>query len=158
MDLKNLKSLIKLMVDNGLTEVDLKDPNGESITLKRGHAPAPAPGPALALGEGGVQYVAAPPAYVATPQAAATAKSSDEGLVTIVSPMVGTFYASSSPDAPPFVNIGDRISDESVVCLVEAMKVFNEIKAETAGAIHSVLVASGQAVEFGQPLFKVKPG
>lgn len=156
MDLKNLKSLIKLMVDNGLTEVDLKDPSGESITLKRGHGP----------GEGGVQYITAPQAYAHAPQAAAPAapaaatpaKSSDEGLVTIVSPMVGTFYASSSPDAPPFVNIGDRISDESVVCLVEAMKVFNEIKAETTGTIHSVLVASGQAVEFGQPLFKVKPG
>jgi len=152
MDIKNLKSLIKLMVDNGLTEVDLKDPNGECITLKRGHGDAP------------VQYIAAPqplaaslgPAAAAAP--AAATKSSDEGLVTIVSPMVGTFYASSSPDVAPFVNIGDRISDESVVCLVEAMKVFNEIKAETSGTIHSVLVASGQAVEFGQPLFKVKPG
>ena len=160
MDLKNLKSLIKLMVDNGLTEVDLKDPNGESITLKRGQG----------QGESHVQYITAPQAYAPQPQpaaapagggaatGAASAKSSDEGLVTIVSPMVGTYYASSSPDAPPFVNIGDRISDESVVCLVEAMKVFNEIKAETAGTIHSVLVASGQAVEFGQPLFKVKPG
>ena len=156
MDLKNLKALIKLMVDNGLTEVDVKDPSGESITLKRGHGDAP------------IQYVAAPQGYApplaashgapAAASAPVAAKSSDEGLVTIVSPMVGTFYASSSPDAPPFVTIGDRISDESVVCLIEAMKVFNEIKAETTGTIHSVLVASGQAVEFGQPLFKVKPG
>jgi len=153
MDLKNLKALIKLMVDNGLTEVDLKDPQGESIRLKRG-------GDAI-------QYVTAPQSYgppqpLAPPQSAAgtDAKPSggDEGLITIASPMVGTFYASPSPDAAPFVNIGDRISDESVVCLIEAMKVFNEIKAETSGTIHSMLVASGQAVEFGQPLFKVRPG
>jgi acetyl-CoA carboxylase biotin carboxyl carrier protein len=154
MDLKNLKILIKLMVDNGLTEVDLKDAQGECVKLKRGGDT--------------VQYVPAPQSFApqpltasqpaATPPAASAGQSSDDGLKTITSPMVGTFYASSSPDAPPFVNIGDRISDESVVCLVEAMKVFNEIKAEIGGTIQAVLVASGQAVEYGQPLFKVKPG
>ncbi len=154
MDLKNLKILIKLMVDNGLTEVDLKDAQGECVKLKRG-------------GDTTVQYLPAPQmqqpiaqTLAPTPPASGggAAKSSDDGLKTILSPMVGTFYASSSPDAPPFVNIGDRISEESVVCLIEAMKVFNEIKSEVNGTIQAVLVASGQAVEFGQPLFKVKPG
>ncbi len=153
-DLKQLKSLIKLMVDNGLTEVDLQDPKGEHVKLKRGGEP--------------VQYVAAPNyAQAPTPPLAASHPSApaataaapkDDGLLTVTSPMVGTFYTSSSPDAAPFVQVGDRISPESVVCIVEAMKVFNEIKAEVTGTIHSILVSTGQPVEFGQPLFKVKPG
>ena len=155
-DLKQLKSLIKLMVDNGLTEVDLQDPKGEHVKLKRG-------------GDQPVQYVAAPPQNFAHAPAAALAPShpaapaaaaapKDDGLLTVASPMVGTFYSASSPDAAPFVQVGDRISPESVVCIVEAMKVFNEIKAEVTGTIHSILVSTGQPVEFGQPLFKVKPG
>jgi acetyl-CoA carboxylase biotin carboxyl carrier protein len=160
-DLKQLKSLIKLMVDNGLTEVDLQDAGGEKVKLRRGddrpvqyvaapsppaafHQPLPTPGPASAAG--------------ASAPAAAPAAASDEGLVTITSPMVGTFYAASSPESGPFVSIGDRVSPDSVVCLIEAMKVFNEIKAETTGSIQAVLVSNGQAVEFGQALFKVKPG
>ena len=157
-DHKQLRILIKLMVDNGLTEVDLQDSQGERVKLKRGSDEQPT-----------VQYVAAPhaghapaPAPAAAPQApaapAAPAGEKDDGLTTIASPMVGTFYSSSSPDAPPFVSVGDRISTETVVCLVEAMKVFNEIKAEVNGTIAAVMVSNGQAVEFGQPLFKVKPG
>ncbi len=159
-DLKQLKSLIKLMVDNGLTEVDLQDPKGEHVKLKRGGDPvqyiaappqpnyAHAPGPALAS-----SHPAAP-----GPAPAPAAAPKDDGLLTVTSPMVGTFYTASSPDAAPFVQVGDRISPESVVCIVEAMKVFNEIKAEVTGTIHSILVSTGQPVEFGQPLFKVKPG
>ncbi|MEX2216224.1 MAG: acetyl-CoA carboxylase biotin carboxyl carrier protein [Phycisphaeraceae bacterium] len=154
MDHKQLRLLIKLMVDNGLTEVDLQDAQGERVKLKRGNSDQPT-----------VQYLAAPPA--AAPVAAqgpapaapvAPGGDKEDGLLTIASPMVGTFYSSPSPDAPPFASVGDRISSETVVCLVEAMKVFNEIKAEVNGTIAAVMVSSGQAVEFGQPMFKVKPG
>jgi acetyl-CoA carboxylase biotin carboxyl carrier protein len=101
--------------------------------------------------------VAAPAAAPAPSAAPAAAPASDEGLVAIESPMVGTYYASPSPDKPPFVSVGGQVGPNSVVCLVEAMKIFNEIKAERSGTIVKVLVQSGQAVEFGQPLFMIKP-
>ncbi|MEM7627779.1 MAG: acetyl-CoA carboxylase biotin carboxyl carrier protein, partial [Planctomycetota bacterium] len=82
---------------------------------------------------------------------------SDDGTITIDSPMVGTFYTSSSPDAEAFVSVGDTVKPDDVVCIVEAMKVFNEIKADVSGKVVEVLVETGQAVEFGQPLFKIKP-
>ena len=89
--------------------------------------------------------------------APALAANEDAGLVAIESPMVGTFYASLGPDKPPFVAVGAQLGPDSVVCLVEAMKIFNEIKAERSGTVAKVLVQSGQAVEFGQPLFMIKP-
>jgi acetyl-CoA carboxylase biotin carboxyl carrier protein len=82
--------------------------------------------------------------------------SVDENLYIVKSPMVGTFYASSSPDSGPFVNIGDKVSANSTVCIIEAMKLFNEIEAEQDGTIVEILVKNGQLVEFGQPLFKIK--
>jgi acetyl-CoA carboxylase biotin carboxyl carrier protein len=90
---------------------------------------------------------------------AAPAPPVDEeaGLKPIKSPMVGTFYAAPSPDAKPFVNVGSKVDEESDVCVIEAMKVFNNIKAELRGTIAKILVQSGQAVEFGQTLFLVKP-
>ncbi|MCC6579213.1 MAG: acetyl-CoA carboxylase biotin carboxyl carrier protein [Phycisphaeraceae bacterium] len=148
-DLKKLRDLVKLMVDNDLTELDLQG-EGESVKLKRGtgekvmtYAPAPMP-----------MMPAAQP--VAAPAAPAAAPAADPGLTAIRSPMVGTFYASPSPDAPPFVTVGSQVGPETVVCLIEAMKVFNEIKAELSGTIEKVLVESGQAVEFDQPLFLVR--
>jgi acetyl-CoA carboxylase biotin carboxyl carrier protein len=102
---------------------------------------------------------AAAPAAVpaAVPAAAPAAPAADEGLVAIESPMVGTFYGSPSPDKPPFIAVGAQVNANTVVCLVEAMKIFNEIKAERSGTVAKVLVQSGQAVEFGQPLFMIKP-
>ncbi len=153
MDIRKLKELIRLMVDNDLTELDLRDKD-EQATLRRqnslappqvvhqvGPAPAPLP-PATAL--------------AATPPAKAT--DSEAELVAIESPMVGTFYSSPGPDKPPFVAVGATIDGESVVCLIEAMKIFNEIKAERSGTVVKVLVQSGQAVEFGQKLFLVRAG
>jgi acetyl-CoA carboxylase biotin carboxyl carrier protein len=102
-----------------------------------------------------VQQVAAAAAPVAV--VAPVAVSEDAGLLAIESPMVGTFYASPSPDKPSFVSVGGEVGPNSVVCLVEAMKIFNEIKAERSGVIAKVLVKSGQAVEFGQPLYMIKP-
>ena len=159
-DLKKIKELVKLMVSNDLTELDLQGDN-ERVTLKRG------------LGEPDVRYVASTPMPVASEQvapstppggqaaagagASAAAGAGEDGTVTITSPMVGTYYTSSSPDAKSFVAVGDRVDAETVVCIIEAMKVFNEIKAETAGTIEKILVSNGDSVEFGQPLFLVKP-
>lgn len=157
-DIRKLKELVRLMTASDLTELDLRDKD-EQVTIRRAspqvapqviHAPAvvhAAPAP-----------VATAPAAAAPAASAAPAKpAADEGLVAIESPMVGTYYASPSPDKPPFVAVGAQVSASSVVCLVEAMKIFNEIKAERSGTVVKVLVQSGQAVEFGQPLFMIKP-
>ena len=109
-------------------------------------APAPVAAPA-----------AAPAATAVAESPAAPEASADEGLVAIESPMVGTFYSSPSPDKPAFVKVGDSVTSDSVICLVEAMKIFNEIKAETSGTIEKLLVSSGDPVEFGQPLFMIRP-
>lgn len=151
-DLKKLRELVKLMVDNEIAEVDLQDET-EHIKLKRGAEGQPVmvtPQPLAAP----APVAAAPAAPAAAAPAAAPV---DDGLVDITSPTVGTYYSSSSPDAKPFVSAGSKVSDDTVVCIIEAMKVFNEIKAEVRGTIEKVLVENGQAVEFGQPLFKVKP-
>ncbi len=153
MNVALLEQLVTLMTANQLTTVELKD-GEQSILLKRGgEAPA------------GVVYASAPAGPAAAPAAAAAAptatvaKPVDEaaGLVAIKSPMVGTFYAASSPDAKPFVSVGTTVNDDTDVCIIEAMKVFNNIKAETKGTIAKVLVTTGQTVEFGQTLFLVKP-
>ena len=82
----------------------------------------------------------------------------DDGTIEITSPTVGTFYSSPTPDDPPFVKIGSKVSSDTIVCIVEAMKVFNQIPAEVSGTITEVLVKNGDPVEFGQPLFRVRPG
>ncbi len=160
-DLKNLKELIRLMKANDLIELDLRDEQGQ-ITLKR---PNPQTAP--------VQYVQAPPQVMvsgpasgggaaAAPSPAAggsgaAASAKDSGLIEVASPMVGTFYSSSNPDSEAYVRVGQPVDENTVVCLIEAMKVFNEIKAEKKGTIEKILVASGQVVEFGQPLFLLRP-
>jgi len=148
-DLKTLKQLARLMVEHSLTELEL-DSEGVRVKLKRG---GESTGTVVHMAHAG-PAPAAPATPVAAPTSAAPAV--DEGLVAITSPMVGTFYAASSPDAKPFMAPGDRVGPESVVCIIEAMKVFNEIKAELSGTVEKVMVSSGQAVEFGQPLFLVR--
>ena len=156
-DIRKLKELVRLMVANDLTELDLRDEQ-ETVTLRRPgpqQAPqmmAPAPMQPVAAAP-----VAAPAAPAAAPDATSPEPTADEGLVPIESPMVGTFYASPSPDKPSFVKVGDTITADTVVCLVEAMKIFNEIKAETSGVLEKILPASGDSVEFGQPLFLIRP-
>jgi len=160
MSVELLQELVKLMSSNDLNTVDLRD-GAQRIVLKRGaafapsapvvyaaphNAPAPAPGLATSVGSS-----SAPSA----PSAPAT--DSTEGLIPIKSPMVGTFYAKPSPDAKNFVNVGSPVHEETDVCIIEAMKVFNNIKAEMRGTISKILVSNGQTVEFGQPLFLVKP-
>ncbi|MEE2681864.1 MAG: acetyl-CoA carboxylase biotin carboxyl carrier protein [Planctomycetota bacterium] len=158
-DIRKLKELVRLMVANDLTELDLRDEQ-ETVTLRR---PGPQQAPQVMSAAPVQQVVAAPAAApAAAPPAAADApaaneSSADEGLSPIESPMVGTFYASPSPDKPSFVKVGDTVNADTVVCLVEAMKIFNEIKAETSGVVEKVLPASGDSVEFGQPLFLIRP-
>jgi len=143
MDIEEIKRLIELMIDNDLSELDIAD--GETkVSLKRGSGVVPA--------------VAAGPAPAAAAQPAAeTAAEPAEEFVEIKSPMVGTFYAAPSPDSEPCVSVGSAIGADAVVCIIEAMKVMNEIKAECSGTITEICVKNAQPVEFGQVLFKVAP-
>ena len=155
-DVRKVRKLVELMNDHELSEIDLKQ-GDQRIRLRKGGEPvmmAATPAPAAAPD-------AVPQAAAAPPPAAATAPAADaaaeEGGVTINSPMVGTFYTSSGPDVAPFVKVGDQIGPDTPVCIVEAMKVFNEIPAECSGKILAVLAENGAPVEYGQPLFKVQP-
>ncbi|MCC5829442.1 MAG: acetyl-CoA carboxylase biotin carboxyl carrier protein [Phycisphaeraceae bacterium] len=149
-DLKTIKSLIKMMVDHDLTEVDLED-QGEKVRIRRGGGGQP-------VAHHAAPPVAPAPVAVPAPSSAQPAvPEADEGLVPVPSPMVGTYYASPSPDAAPFVKVGQTIEPGQVVCIIEAMKVFNEIKSEIGGVVEKILVSNGQGVEFGQALIMVRP-
>lgn len=164
-DIRKLKELVRLMVENELTEIDLHDQQ-ETVTIKRGsdqgtviqHQPVMygAGGTGAPTSAGPAQADPAPAPSAPPAEAASAAASSDEGLNAIESPMVGTYYSKPNPDAKNFVSVGDSVGPESVVCIVEAMKVFNEIKAEQSGIIEKILVKDGEAVEFGQKLFLLK--
>ncbi|MCP4592908.1 MAG: acetyl-CoA carboxylase biotin carboxyl carrier protein [bacterium] len=144
------------MVENDLAEVSIRD-GEEEISLKKAQA-ANAPGPYLQAPMMPPPAVGVPaPAAPLAPPPAREEEDTDSGLVAVPSPMVGTFYAAPDPSSPPFVKAGDSVSPESVVCIIEAMKVFNEIKAGVSGVVEQVLVANETAVEFDQPLFKVRP-
>lgn len=153
-DLKRFQELVELMEKYDLREVRLKK-GSEKWYLRRGPqeiisaAPAASPPPVM------VPPAAPAPAAPTAPAPASAGR--DEGTVEIKSPMVGTFYRASSPEDPPFVKEGDRVHADTVVCLIEAMKFFNQVKAECSGTIVKVLCKDGDAVEFGQPLFLVQP-
>ena len=153
MDPNLLERLVKLMTANDLNTVDVRD--GEKrVILKRG--------PAVVAAQPTIVHTTHAPAAhqhqsVASSNAGGAAASEENDFVPIKSPMVGTFYSAPSPDAKPFVSVGSAVDDETDVCVIEAMKVFNNIKAETAGTIAKILVTNGQTVEFGQTLFLVKP-
>lgn len=157
MDIKDIKRVIELMKENELSEFELAE-EGFRITIRRkvagGDAQVVVAQPSAPMMIQAPVAAAAAPAPAAVPAAAPAAPSN---LVEIKSPMVGTFYRSSSPEAEPFVGIGKDVDDETVVCIVEAMKVMNEIKAEVKGVIRKVLVENATPVEFGQPLFLVEP-
>ena len=158
-DLDKIKQLIDIMKQNDLVEIEIKH-DDDKIFLKRSQ-PQPTQNH-TAVVPMMVPNVPAAPAGNDTAQTSNNQKTPDElqknaGLVEIKSPMVGTFYATPSPDSDPCVEIDSAITPQTVVCIIEAMKVMNEIKAETSGTIVEVLVTNGQAVEYGQVLFKVKP-
>lgn len=154
MDISKIKELIGLMTQNDLSEIELKD-DKQGISIKRGYAG----------GQPLVQYAPAPmqahagaaPAMTQAPSAPAAAPAQPAASgPAIESPMVGTCYLAPNPDAASFVKIGQSVTPDTVVCLIEAMKVFNEIKAEKAGVVEQILVKNGQAVEFGQKLFAIR--
>jgi len=151
-DIKDIKAIIDLMKKNSITEFELERQDSK-IRLKRGFNGG---APAVQYDEQPVVAGAAPmlPAGSVTtvaPPAAAT------GEIDVKSPMIGTFYRAPSPEAGNYVEVGTEINPETVVCIIEAMKVMNEIKAEVKGVITQVLVENAKPVEFGQPLFKVRP-
>ena len=150
MDIDEVRELIRLMVENDLAELDITE--GENkIRLKRGGS-----GEVVPVAMAAPVPVAAPPPAAAAEAEPAVAEPVEEYL-EITSPMVGTYYSAPSPDEPAFVSVGDRVSADTVVCVVEAMKVMNEIKAEIAGEIVEVCVENAQPIEYGQVLFRVKP-
>ena len=152
-DLKRIEELIEIMKKEGLVEVEIRH-GDDKIVLRRGEsrqqtAPAPVGGAADVSAGGGGQ----------APEAAGGPAGAERNmdLVEIRAPIVGTFYARPSPDSEPYVEPGCHVEHQTVVCIVQAMKVMNEIKAETRGTIVEILVSDGQAVEYGQGLFKVRP-
>ena len=157
MELKEIKELIKLVSEAEVSEVEVEKGDFKiaikKVEEKTTYVQAPvvqqAPAPIQ------VSVPAAPAAPVAAPPAAPVANTSN--LITIKSPMIGTFYKSSSPDKPSFVNVGDEIKVGSVLCIVEAMKLFNEIESEVSGTIVKILVENASPVEYDQPLFLVEP-
>jgi acetyl-CoA carboxylase biotin carboxyl carrier protein len=151
-DFDKLVQLVKLMETHDLTEVSLRR-GDQKWTLRRGSDLGSAPPRA---GQAIPQAAALPLETASAP--AQSAPAPPDGTITINSPTVGTFYGAATPDDSPFVSIGARVSPETVVCIVEAMKVFNQIPAEVSGTIVEVLVKNGDSVEFGQPLFRVRPG
>ena len=156
-EIDKVEKLIRLMVDNDLASISLRD-GDEEIKLSRpnpngaAHQPTNIP-PQFALPAPGDVG----PTGAATPANPPAGESAKDDLLTIASPMVGTFYASPSPDVEPFIKIGSKVSATTVVCIIEAMKVFNEIRAEVAGTIEKIVASNQQAVEYGQPLFLVRP-
>jgi len=153
MDIKQIQDLIKFVHKSGVNEVSIEE-NDFKITIKTNQAPTvvTASIPAAA------PLAAAPAPVAAAPVAAAApAVSESDNYMTIKSPMIGTFYRSASPDKPSFVNVGDEIKACQVVCVVEAMKLFNEIEAEISGRIVKVLVDNASPIEYDQPLFLVEP-
>ncbi|MFD6443133.1 acetyl-CoA carboxylase biotin carboxyl carrier protein [Peribacillus sp. NPDC060186] len=164
MKVQEIREIIKLVdhsnisefvYENEGTKIKLKKPEAESVGQ-----PAAAPEAVQAKAAVEVKPAAAPapaaPKAVETPKPTA-AVTEQENLQKITSPMVGTFYQAPSPDAAAYVKAGDKVTTDSIVCIVEAMKLFNEIEAEVSGEIVEVLVKEGQLVEYGQPLFLVKP-
>lgn len=161
-DIRKLKELVRLMVENDLSELDLQDQQ-ETVTIKRGgagqlvpmvaapaaHAPAPIAAPAAGAGDDDKAE--------GSSGAEAASSASIAGTTPVNSPMVGTAYLAPNPDSPNFVKVGDSVGPETTVCLIEAMKVFSEIKAEMSGTVERISITNGQAVQYGQPLFLIRP-
>ena len=148
MDIRKVKKLIELLEESGIAEIEIKE-GEESVRISR-HGTAQAP----------MQYAAAPiaapaPAAAATPAAEESAEDAMPSGHVCKSPMVGTYYSCPSPEAPSFVQIGDTVSEGDTLCIVEAMKILNQIEADKSGTIKAILVENGQPIEFGQPLFVI---
>jgi acetyl-CoA carboxylase biotin carboxyl carrier protein len=143
-DFERIEKIIEIMKANDLVEVEIMH-GDDKILLKRSSPTITA------------YPMAAPAAFAPSAVPAPQGAGKEQGLEIIKSPIVGTFYVKPSPDSEPFVEVGSKVAAQSVVCIIEAMKVMNEIRAEIGGVIVEILVKDGQAVEYGQALFKIKP-
>lgn len=153
MDIRKVKKLIELLEESGIAELEINE-GEESVRISR-YSSSPAPAP--------VSYAAAPAApapAAAAPAATAAEESSDEDSLpsghVVKSPMVGTYYSASSPGSKPFVSVGDSVTEGETVCIVEAMKILNQIEADVSGIVKAVLVENAQPVEYGQPLMIIE--
>lgn len=149
MDLRKIKTLIELLEASDLAEIEVKE-GDDAVRISRPSAVS-APAVVTAAAPASAPATPATPA-LATPEAAPAANAGS----TISSPMVGTFYIAPSPEAPPFVEVGQQVNRGDTICIIEAMKMFNQIEAEKSGTIKAILVESGQPVEFGQDLFLIE--
>ena len=153
MDIRKVKKLIELLDESGIAEIEITE-GEESVRISRysQHAPAAAPAPQAAVNTAPPPSPSAP---VAAPlQAAAPAEAEEDGY-EVTSPMVGTYYAASSPGAAPYVQVGDRVSEGDTLCIIEAMKMMNQIETDVSGVVKSIRVQNGEPVEFGQTLFVI---
>jgi acetyl-CoA carboxylase biotin carboxyl carrier protein len=150
MDIRKVKKLIELLEESGIAEIEIHE-GEESVRISRYSTTAPAPIQ---------QYAPAPPVAPPAPVAAAAAESAPEKAAfsghTVNSPMVGTFYTAASPGAPDFVKVGDSVKEGETVCIIEAMKILNQIEADKSGVVKAILVENAQPVEFGQPLIVIE--
>ena len=154
MDLRKLKTLIDLVSESNVSELEITEAEGK-VRIVKGAIGAPV---AMAMPMAAVPVAApAPQASAAAPVVAdaAAAAPADTGHV-VKSPMVGTFYSASSPEAKPFVQVGSVVKEGETICIIEAMKILNEIEADQSGTVTKILVANGQAVEYGQPMFIIE--
>jgi acetyl-CoA carboxylase biotin carboxyl carrier protein len=156
MDVRDLKKIVQIMNENDLVEVEIEE-EGKRLRLRKPDAVAPTVMTAMPAMQLPVAAAAAVPDAGAADAAGADAANSADDGQTITAPMVGTFYTASSPDSDVFVQVGTKVGPDTVVCILEAMKVMNEIKAECSGEIVKICVQNAEAVEYGQPLFVVKP-
>ena len=158
MDLRKLKTLIDLVSDSNVSELEITEAEGKVRIVKSGpsqamHVAQPVVSAApVAAAVAPAQVVASAPAPAPAVEAAAAAESDDH---VVKSPMVGTFYRSSSPEAAPFVEVGTQVKEGQTICIIEAMKILNEIEADKSGTITRIVAQNGQAVEYGAPLFVI---
>ena len=162
MDIRKIKKLIELLEESSLTEIEIVE-GEESVRLSRiGHANAgfvPPPMQPMQPIQPNVQAAATAPAVLGPAAVEAAGEQKEEPVPEgelVRAPMVGTFYASSSPEAEPFVSLGQQVSEGETMCIIEAMKMFNQIEAEASGTVVAILAESGQPVEFDQPLFVIR--
>ena len=156
-DVQKIQELIKIMKENDLVKIDIRH-GDDRISLRRAEPPGPGPvaAPLIASLPAPVAPAGMSGAHINTMGQAPEAPAAED-LLEIKSPIVGTFYEGPSPDSDPYVELGDHVDPQTVVCIIEAMKVMNEIKAETSGTVVEKRVSNGQAVEYGQVLFRVRP-
>ncbi|MBI1389481.1 MAG: acetyl-CoA carboxylase biotin carboxyl carrier protein [bacterium] len=160
MDFDFIERVVRLVESSEVGELEVESGEGLRVVVKKNAAPAPQPLPPTAYFAAGYPPAAAhassAPAPASAPASSAPAEVEDDTVELVKAPMVGTFYRAPAPDAPPFIDTGDVVQKNTVVCILEAMKVMNEIKANAVGTVAQILVENGQPVEYGQPLFKIK--